>query len=402
MLGTKSKNNLLIIFGTIYLLVTTTRILSFWQKSDLGRTDNINSTATILGNLCALYFFYYIISCKINIIKYLKAQWPIYILVFFLLISCAWSDNPLLSTRRWLKLFFMILILIATSENIKILGNILYSYCIITVLSSLTLIIVLPEYGWMPYENKLLPIGILGHKGLLGQFSAFIIPLLLFFNKNIIWSIICAFLLLLSQTKGSLISLTISLVITTYCTFLYKRKPSFAVFITTLLLSFYILLFIIYQGEPLSKLNNNLLSLIGKDSTMTGRFPIWGLLLNIGLKKPVLGYGYNSFFSAKNASWLTGLFEWDLTNAHNGFLQAFIEIGIIGVFLFSFSLYKLLYKVYKDFDWNTPRAFWLISIFFQYLIANISSNCFLCEKFCVFSFLCLSMLVCHGTKKDIS
>ena len=35
---------------------------------------------------------------------------------------------------------------------------------------------------------------------------------------------------------------------------------------------------------------------IGKDSSLTGRTEIWGLIIDIALRKALLGYGYDSFW----------------------------------------------------------------------------------------------------------
>jgi O-antigen ligase len=81
----------------------------------------------------------------------------------------------------------------------------------------------------------------------------------------------------------------------------------------------------------------DILGLLGKDLTLTGRVPLWNSLIPLALQRPLLGYGYGAFWSATGPSAsVTMLFPWAL-QAHNGYLELWLENGLIGV-LIAFAL----------------------------------------------------------------
>lgn len=79
---------------------------------------------------------------------------------------------------------------------------------------------------------------------------------------------------------------------------------------------------------------------IGKDPTLTGRTQIWQAAAAAIVKHPIFGYGYRAFWrgylgESANASLLYG---WAITGAHNSFLEVWLDLGVIGLGLFFYSL----------------------------------------------------------------
>lgn len=62
---------------------------------------------------------------------------------------------------------------------------------------------------------------------------------------------------------------------------------------------------------------------------LTGRVPVWTLAIQEGLKLPWIGHGYMSTYAA---GFDNGFF-WIAPSAHNVFVQAFYELGVIGLLL---------------------------------------------------------------------
>jgi len=402
------KDVLLIWCGVIYLLITTTRILSFWKIVDLDstRSDSINPIITIIGNLLALYFLIYMFRFKSKILNVIKQQWPIILLLLFTLLSCFWSDFPYISLRRWFKMSFFYTFILALQlsgsfyENTK---SVIFIYGKIAIIISFILIILFPSYGWMIYEDKLLPMGIFEHKGLLGQFSSLMLLLFMFFSdlkkisKDTLFTFLLFILLLMTETKGALICLMISIF-----TFIYvkidpgfkQNKITFFLSLIFLMITIYISFFTILQQEPFTILIEQVFVLIGKNSSLTGRVPLWSILFEYGMNNPILGVGYRVFFIGFNATWFLKIFEWDCTNAHNGFLQAFLEVGIIGTVIFIFCLVWLLIKAIKNMQITKfkTNSIILFAMLIEYILLNFSSDCFLSERFCVFVFLLIPNL----------
>ena len=87
--------------------------------------------------------------------------------------------------------------------------------------------------------------------------------------------------------------------------------------------------------------------LLGKDTNLNSRGPLWSLLITLGQEKPWLGYGYGGFWidlsTARNVAvefpWIGGAGEGG-GNAHNGYIEIFLQLGWIG--LLSMSVHILL------------------------------------------------------------
>jgi O-antigen ligase len=73
--------------------------------------------------------------------------------------------------------------------------------------------------------------------------------------------------------------------------------------------------------------------IMGRDPTLTGRTEIWAAVLNVDIN-PLLGAGFASFWLGDRVAWL-----WEVTdlvglgNAHNGYLETYLELGIVGLCL---------------------------------------------------------------------
>jgi O-antigen ligase len=92
-------------------------------------------------------------------------------------------------------------------------------------------------------------------------------------------------------------------------------------------------------------LNGSMAQAVGKDPTLTDRTKIWSYLLSMHTN-PILGVGYQSF-------WLGSRLQdfWDnahlgfINEAHNGFLQIYLDLGLVGdclLVIFLVAAYRLI------------------------------------------------------------
>jgi len=81
----------------------------------------------------------------------------------------------------------------------------------------------------------------------------------------------------------------------------------------------------------------SILGLLGKDLTLTGRVLLWNLLIPLAMEKPLLGYGYGAFWGTEPSLTIMALLRWTPNHAHNGYLDLWLEIGLVGV-LIAFAL----------------------------------------------------------------
>lgn len=139
-----------------------------------------------------------------------------------------------------------------------------------------------------------------------------------------------------------------------------------------------------------------LLTVLGKDPTLTGRLPLWSLVVSTAMKHPILGYGYNAFWrstqgEAENISLILG---WYPTHAQNGFLDTWLQLGAVGVGLVVWTLYR----AFKDAavclqSRELNRIGWYCSLLFITILSNLDERSLMYPNFLEFV---LYILACVG------
>jgi O-antigen ligase len=86
------------------------------------------------------------------------------------------------------------------------------------------------------------------------------------------------------------------------------------------------------------------LPFLGKDPSLSGRLPLWGAALLSMLKRPLLGYGFASFWTGLQGESLNIYMstQFEIHQAQNGLLELGLELGLVGVGLALLSLAKAL------------------------------------------------------------
>jgi O-antigen ligase len=83
-------------------------------------------------------------------------------------------------------------------------------------------------------------------------------------------------------------------------------------------------------------LTDELLKLMGRSGDLTGRTEIWDVLRNIAQLDPIKGLGYQSFWRGEYV--MTSPYQWIIdqtgftpANAHNSWLDAQVQLGLVGL-----------------------------------------------------------------------
>ncbi|MEM9750742.1 MAG: O-antigen ligase family protein [Pseudomonadota bacterium] len=81
---------------------------------------------------------------------------------------------------------------------------------------------------------------------------------------------------------------------------------------------------------------NAFFQLFGKDATLTGRLPMWDLVYEAIQKNYWLGWGYSSFWREDQAHVrrIAEVLHYTPEYSHNGLMELWLDVGLIGVILF--------------------------------------------------------------------
>jgi exopolysaccharide production protein ExoQ len=147
-----------------------------------------------------------------------------------------------------------------------------------------------------------------------------------------------------------------------------------------------------------------LLSLLGKDASLTGRTGIWGAVIDSIAKRPLLGYGYQAFWLALEGESYRVILavSWVLAQAQSGFLDVMLEMGAVGlaivVLVFGFAFRDGVVCLLRSRDRTQIRAVeWYLGIVMLTLIYNLDES-FLFEPKHLGSMIFL--IACVGLKQE--
>lgn len=339
----------ILLFNDVLLPLVETQNATISQETD-------NTLYKVLASLIYVLSFLLVLKKGSEIITILKNN-PILVSILCLtVLSVFWSVQPAITFQRCIALIGTTLfgIFLYFHFSLKDFVRILLLSLIIISVLSLLFIVFLPFlaiHSDGPHEG--LWRGVFAHKNILARTISFgvilsAIDLLENFSKAKKWIkitvlILCSVLLINSGGKSGLLIAIFSIFILYPILRLIasaSRKQKIALY-TTIFFSF------IAFGLLASWFILNaeiVLGSVGGDLTLTGRTVLWGLVASEALNSPILGYGYGAFWESTIAEPIWLIMDWEAPHAHNGFLEIWLDIGLVGLILF----FSLLYKYFRD------------------------------------------------------
>ena len=116
-------------------------------------------------------------------------------------------------------------------------------------------------------------------------------------------------------------------------------------------------------------------ALLGRDLTLTGRTVIWTTALSELQDRPYLGFGYGAFWTGWSgpAAIVWAQSGFDPGDSHNGFLDAAIDLGILGALLF---LVHLSVTVWAAIRWSRLEGAttWPVAFLAVFVIYNLTES----------------------------
>jgi exopolysaccharide production protein ExoQ len=177
----------------------------------------------------------------------------------------------------------------------------------------------------------------------------------------------------------------------------FRKKDYFVVCV--LLLGFLSVVTVMIVATP-----DLLLSVLGKDSSLTGRTGIWSAAIDSISRRPLLGYGYQAFWlGLEGESYRVILaVSWLLAQAQNGFLDVTLEMGAAGLaivlLVFGFAFRDAGVCLLRSRDHAQLRAVeWYLSVVILTLICNCDES-FLFEPKHLGSMI--FVIACVGLKQE--
>jgi exopolysaccharide production protein ExoQ len=307
-----------------------------------------------------------------------------WVFIVFIFCSFLWSELPKDSlpaciTALGASMFgFYLATRYTLKEQLELIS---WCYVLIVVLS-LLFVVALPSYGIMSGIHKGAIRGIYTHKNIFGQ--AMIIGTMAFlirahakqklFGSNwMLWLFFGTSFTLVLLSRSSTAAGNVLIVVFlffVYRTFRWRYEILIPTTLAAILVGFISFILITNNAEAF-------LISIGKDPTLTGRTDLWSLVWDKIQEKPWLGYGIEGFWNGLDgpSQYVVLGVKTKVVYSHNGFLDMWLTIGIVGIVFFSICF---ILNAFKAFRWirqsRASEALWPLLYLTYLLLANLTES----------------------------
>jgi exopolysaccharide production protein ExoQ len=312
------------------------------------------------------------------------------LLAVLIFMSFLWSDismSTLKDNREIIQMTFFGWYL-ATRFLLKEQIQIIAVAFLIGALMSLFVCLAVPAIGIHTLDHPGAWKGVYGYKNNLSSmmvicaFTFFLLPIN---SQNLLQKLykygglgLAIAIILLSTSKTSLvISFLLFFILTFYRNYRWQGKVS-VVFLDLLILFLGGVATIVLSSW------SELLTSLGKDPTLTGRTPMWGVALTRLMERPLFGFGRGAFWApnspyAKEAG-LAVANGFVPPHGHNGFIDLGLDVGLIGFSLFAISFLISYFRSLKvAYATKDSENLWFLA-FLLFLFMNNITESFLLYK----------------------
>jgi O-antigen ligase len=125
-----------------------------------------------------------------------------------------------------------------------------------------------------------------------------------------------------------------------------------------------------------SSLQEVVAEVYGKDATLSDRTYLWADVMRIGMESPFLGSGYGGFWVPSLYEKLSPLVDNGPMEAHNGYLETYAQLGLVGVGLLALLIIQSIRSSYSlilaNFEYGRLR----MALLFTVIVMNYSEATF--------------------------
>jgi exopolysaccharide production protein ExoQ len=303
-------------------------------------------------------------------------------LIAFLLycfISIAWSDFPFVAFKRWIKILghpIMVLIVLTEPDPEEAVTRLMKRCAYVVVPVSILFIKYYPQWGRSFDEfGSMGNTGINTNKNMLGA-VCMILGFFFFWYLLRVWKterstwrrnelrLIVGFLfgiwLLFSKAHSatSLTAFFVGALVVVFVGIPFINKNSIGTYMLVALV-------LVVAAELAFGISGRFSEALGRGSSLSGRTVLWTRLLEMDTN-PILGTGFESFWLGDRPNELEGIFFFIPNEAHNGYLETYLTLGLIGILmliaLIVATFWKIRLELFRNFEWARYRLGFLAAV----------------------------------------
>jgi O-antigen ligase len=390
--------------AVVLLLLSTGAFLNLFLKRSFNPTAGLPSMQAIWVVLYLVVLFFLIKEGQ-GVWALVLDGWAFLPLLAVALLSISWSDVPGLTARRSLGLLpttvagFYLAIRYNFVQQIRLLLPVLKISVVLSfIFGALHLGRAVdnlkgPWYGIFTQRNTL---------GVIMSLSMLVFLLWSLIEPEdrwsaYVWTLLSFILLLLSRSATGFLSMSAVIL--------------FFLFLRQLRLNPHrgrraVLVAVLTAGAGLYFSATHFAAVVeafDRDVTLSGRTTIWGASLLLGMDRPWIGHGFDAFWLGDQgpSGVVREIAGWDVPGAHNGFLEIWLSLGLLGLALFFLGFVRHTWKSVRYFlEEHRWEGAWAISFLVFLFSVNLSQSALLSPNYIFWIlYVMISCRVCLVTRK---
>jgi len=316
-----------------------------------------------------------------------------WVCLYFLycVISITWCEYPFLVFKKWTKelgVLIMVLVILTDRRPFKAIGGILKRLAILWLPLSIVLFKYYPALGrgYTISSGVQFATGVTTGKNELGKLCLicgiyFSWKFLLNRKKGFKWEWkenITDFLLMgmivwllhfaQSATSFFCLMLAVSLFFMSRRTVILQ-KPDRLITLLMVVAALFLVL------DTTVDARNIIIEFLGRDKNLTNRVYMWDALKGMAVN-PIIGTGYQSFWLGERLEILWEITAPGINQAHNGYLEQYLNLGYIGVFFIGAIILSGVIKIRRRLHVDYPLAMLRLCIVVTVIIYNYTEASF--------------------------
>jgi exopolysaccharide production protein ExoQ len=379
----------------MWMFIVGSRLPSQWVGVKVG----VFMAALEEGSPLDRIIFFILILLAVAILISRSFQWDHFftrnlILMAFLsfaLLSVLWSDFPFIAFKRWFRdlgNYLMVLLVLSDPRPQLAVRTLLRRFCYLLMPLCVLLLKYYPHTGvqYDAWTGADVFVGATTSKNMLGV--ACLVSGVFFFwdtltrwssrkegrtrktiTVNIAFIFLTIWLLHLSNSATSRVCLVIGcLTIAAAHSGVGRRHLGFLRLLVPCCFCLYLILALGFD------LNGKLAETVGRNPTLTDRTIIWKILLSMHTNA-LIGTGYESFWLGPRLQWVWQRYD-VINEAHNGWLEIYLSLGIIGVTLISGLLFASYRTIGRRLRSNSSLGSLTLALWAIFLFYNVTEAAF--------------------------
>jgi exopolysaccharide production protein ExoQ len=380
---------------SLWCFLAASRFASQW----LGMIGlHLGSSSMEDGSPLDAIVFFGLIAAGLHVLSQRRIQFSefarqnVWLTVFlvYCFLSIVWSDFPLIAFKRWIKILghpIMALVILTEPNPQEAVRRVLKRTSYLFIPLSILLGKYFSQYGraYNDWTGEQYFVGASIDKNGLGH-ACMIVGVFFFWNalqafkmKNrkarraeLLLSVgfigMAGWLLKMSSSATSLVTMSLGMLMVGVLGLRFVNKRLIGTYLLVSILGF-------AAADSMFGIYANVVHGLGRNLTLTDRTDIWEIVLKLQ-PNPILGVGFESFWLGDRLQAVWSSKEGQITEAHNGYLETYLNLGAVGVVLLAGVLISTYRKIRLDLLRRVEFGRLRFGLFVAILVYNFTEAAF--------------------------